>query len=137
MQSIERQQFVACCMLVCHFLHMVVEAASSFRLVLTFEILLKYSWVLGNYIALDPDAMVNCVKMPCFLIQCPTIQSWSCFFTSHSISSSEAPTWFGTIWKPSCSGCSSHVLNYLRHSNCQSKTVNKCQQIADIDIFLE
>ena len=85
-QSIERQQFVACCMWLCHFLHVVVEAASSFRLVLTFEILLKYSWVLGNYIALDPEAMVNCVKMPCFLIQCPTIQSWSCFFTSQSIS---------------------------------------------------
>ena len=50
MQSTERQQFVTCQMWLCHFLHMIVEAASTFRLVVTFEILLKYSWVRGNFV---------------------------------------------------------------------------------------
>ena len=36
MQSIERQQFISCCMWLCHFLHMVVEAASSVKLAQTF-----------------------------------------------------------------------------------------------------
>ena len=50
MQSTERQQFVTCRMWLCHVLQMIFEAASTFRLLVTLEILLKYSWVRGNFV---------------------------------------------------------------------------------------
>ena len=60
-----------------HFLHMIVEAASTFRSVSsyfwnTFEVFMGP----GEFCnALDPEAMINCVKMLCF--RYATIQSWS------------------------------------------------------------
>ena len=57
MQSTERQQFVTCRMWLCLFLHMIVEAASSFRLVVTLELgsSLKACWSHYNSGSLGTD----------------------------------------------------------------------------------